>query len=243
MKEQPFINERQELMILRYLDEESGFIERFRVNRLLARSEAASTFLSEMQALSDDTRLLTADKQYEKAHGKVDLWDKISMRIDQEERAEAFLGERRQQPKVELTWSTVWFASAAGAFASALLVLTAFSITSRNMNTLTGQEFASSVNGESAQSIAANSRIPQLVKPVSVTTGSSSTHAAPPPSVPVRPVEVDWMRSDGSVQILRAPTTRAPVIWVKKRSYSIADPSMLNRARNKRIPTATLVNK
>jgi hypothetical protein len=89
---------------------------------------------------------------------------------------------------------------------------------------------------------------------VSISSDSLVRNPSQIPSVSSRPVEVDWMRSDGSVRMIQDPRAGTPIIWVTRRSQvpqltrrgirkSDSRESAPRRSLQQRVPTATFVSK
>ena len=91
----------EELLLTAFFDGESGFFSRMKARSLLRKNPLAKTYLSELESLRDsalpsffDSRAGTPLERDSLEGKPVQLWDRISNRIDQEERAAFFLGER-----------------------------------------------------------------------------------------------------------------------------------------------------
>ncbi len=273
--------EEQELLLLRFLDGECGFFERLKAQRLLKRSNSARSFLVEMQEIGDDARLLASDDAFTAQFGSVDLWDKISIRLEQEERAERFLGRRpavQEERGRYAPASSLWMAGATGALASALLLTLVFKNTavtsSDSFASTTGasRTLASSdvldsnhelVNFQIGSALGNNNALGNNttirtydghMPSLPITTVSSTGSIGTSPSVATSqrvtaPIEVDWMRSDGSVRMLHDSLASAPVILVKKRNYTVSrggssrESSSASQGTTSRVPTATFVSK
>lgn len=199
------LSEAEELLLMKYIDSECGFLERSRAERLLERCSAARTFV-------DDFKRVNQKSQAELAReiGTVNLWPRISQRIDSEEHAELFLGKRVPVGSSQGSGLSHWLSSAwglgfSGAAVTAIAALFLISPTaSREIG-------GNSVAGEQMVS---------LVRGVNLDLERPGPHGRPQildrdgPNV----VEVDWMRSDGKVRILPGTSKRSPIIWVRKRT-------------------------
>ncbi|MCB0339714.1 MAG: hypothetical protein KDD53_08920 [Bdellovibrionales bacterium] len=92
------LSQNEELLIMQYFDQETSFWGQFRAKRLLASSELARDFLSSLESGSQEAKAIL--RVPSAVDGKeLDLWDRIAMRIDQEERAEVYLGKRSFVPQ------------------------------------------------------------------------------------------------------------------------------------------------
>ncbi|MBX7145634.1 MAG: hypothetical protein K1X79_14375 [Oligoflexia bacterium] len=198
-----------ENMLMRYLDGESGFFERRAVEGLLKSNPAAQIFVDAQRRISQMAN------EYSKLLPQVDLWDRVSQRIQQEEHAAIFLGARAKQEPTGV-WanflrriSTPWSVGLSGAVALASALMVTLSPGVRGAGAVLGG-VAQESSTSNVQTVALHGR-PQLLE------DDRS------PNV----VEVDWMRSDGRVRILHDPNERAPMIWVKRRTTSVAAPARL----------------
>ena len=103
------LSEKEEMLLVRYFDDEHSFLDGFLAKRLIARSSAAREFMDTLNTIgaiarSERPGILSEDPN------PVDLWDKISARIDEEERSALYLGTRstrRQEEKVG-SWSSLF---------------------------------------------------------------------------------------------------------------------------------------
>lgn len=108
------LSQKQELLLLAYLDGECGLLAKLWVKSLLARKPEARSYLAGMkeaalgigEALSPKSIVETnvaGSKPY-----APDLWNRISARIEQEQRAEVFLGKRRLVGEKMKVWKMEW---------------------------------------------------------------------------------------------------------------------------------------
>ncbi len=91
------LSEKQERLLMRYVDSELGWLGKWQVERLLTNNELAKNFVSSLRLTSDHTRSALVQTPMGASGlggSSVDLWERISNRIETEERAEMFLGKR-----------------------------------------------------------------------------------------------------------------------------------------------------
>lgn len=137
------------------------------------------------------------------------FWSKFSQRVAQEQYAETFLGKRTDTSKKRFSLSEVFssrstalpWATLGGATAVILLSI----VSTQNTQQSTQQ---------SATAFLAP--VLQSVQPVSVANSSRSVSSTQPASVPVS-FDVDWVRSQGKVNISRSANGETPIFWVSKR--------------------------
>ncbi len=244
--------EQEELLLTAYFDGECGFLSKLRAHRLLRRNAQAQTFLEALTSLSESSlQSFFNDRRQTHELAKVDLWERVSTRIDQEERAAFFLGKRdstqasSSKEKESFFGMREFFWGGAGAALSFLFV---FALSPGGAPQVATESGSSSQAG-STSPVALVSTAPQVLRSSTrvPTVTTVSTHN--------RPVEVDWMKSDGSVRMIHDTSGRTPIIWVKRRSnlpqISSYRSNSSRRRRNgvqsqslqQRIPTATLVSK
>jgi hypothetical protein len=212
------LTEQQELLLSQYSDGECGMWRTLTVKRLIAQNSSARDFLTTLQRVKNTcSSELVSDSP-----PAVDLWDRISNRITQEERTALYLGERRLEQQGEPGWkenlwsSFVWsrirspyalVGGATGAVCAALLLTVLYR----------PQEI---VSFSAPQTAMHNSM--SYVQPVAVNRNSYRPRVAPPLNQPS--LEVDWMRSHGSVKVIPDPNGSSAIIWVRRRQALPARP-------------------
>lgn len=222
------LTDKQQLLLSRYFDGECGFIARVAAKRLIASNPSALLFLNSLQRNGETLR---TDLDATRAT-PVDLWSRIDARIEQEERASFYLGERRVQTTQAPLFthaqpSHLVFGGLSGAALAALALFMVYQPIS--LPTFSSPQTAA-VNGS------------QAFQPVALGTNSRLRPTALAPSG-TRGMEVDWMRSNGSLSLIPDPNGASTIIWVRRRSPRTLDarnttqlqPTPLGRAE----PTAT----
>lgn len=234
------LTEKQEVLIEKYVDGECGILSKFKARRLLANNRSARQFLDSLLSLAEELR----DFELKQNNPKVDMWDQVSMRIEQEERAERFLGKRNESEKVsaKVSWTSLgWGFSGSLVTAGIVGVVIAFS--GRSNPSSKGDDFTKRLE-----------RSLEVLDAQGDSRPSAQNVNLPVSSTLRRPVEVDWMRSDGRVHMIQDPQERSAIIWVKRQhpglaaiddgsdAQSLARPSNRPVIINERIPDALSVS-
>ncbi len=207
------LTERQELLLSRYYDGEASLFDGLLAKRLLKINPAAPTFLASLQSLTSETTTTVAASDVE-----CDLWQRISARIEAEEKAAIYLGERSAGPTPQregflasLLSSHALLGGFSGAAVAAVLLLSLTpSSSSKNVPVITvdASTIVSAGNG---------------FKPVGLENEGGSPRAVKP----LTPMELDWMRGDGTLRIIQSPQSPSGVIWVnrQKRAKAVVSPA------------------
>lgn len=195
------LTEKQELLLSAYADNECSFISRILAERLLKNNSNAQAFLTHLRSSS------TLFKNHASSQDMtVDLWDRIANRIDAEEKAAFYLGQRRPQVTDERTsvWARLQTRHAAlgglsgAAIAAMVLVLVARpSKPGEILPVYTGGPVAAQNSSAFHQA----------------SFGAGNGNVSPR-----SPMEVDWMRGNGSVRLIPNPNGQSATIWVRKKA-------------------------
>ena len=208
------LSETEEMLLVKYIDGECGVVGRYRSRRLIATNEEAKEFVDSLNSVSEQIKQL-GEKRVDSV--KLDIWDRVERRIDAEERIEFYHGQR--QLELEKTnkrsfWPQVaWGLS--GSLVTACAATVIFYRAANSGPAQTGDEFASRFQ-KSLEALDAQTGPDGLARNVSLPLtprrdlGRSSS----------RPIEVDWMRSDGRVHMIQNPDERSAIIWVKRKNRS-----------------------
>lgn len=196
------LTERDELLLMRFVDNDVHFLDRWRAQALLRSSSDAREYV---RSLGQVGKLVQSRKLPEVSGAE--FWSHVSDRIVQEERAELFLGKRGEQSishvdATEPWWRLPRIAWSVSGLALASLAYVAVVVTPAEL--ANDRQIASVVEENSGQST-------QLVR-----AGRPELLEERTPHV----VQVDWMHSDGRLSILKEPTDRSAIIWVKRRAAS-----------------------
>lgn len=197
---------KQQQRLQKYIDGESSTICKFFTKRLIERNEEAKEFVDSMLNLS----LGIKQSQIKPRVNSDELWNKISLRLDQEEKARFYLGERRsgavEKSGFKNLFVNPYFTGASVALASFFLGIIIKSQAVPNVTDVA----SSTIKRYSDFS----SNIPSLQ---SVNYGNSrpTTRAISPE------IDIDWVKSDGHVRLLSSPNGANNIIWVKRRSAPI----------------------
>ena len=196
------LSEQQQLLLSSYVDNECSFISRIRAELLIKRDNAAKVFIQDLKNTSRALQSLLSDTRT-----SPDLWDRISQRIDAEERAALYLGQRKPETEeMERSFLASFFSkqSVIGGLSGAAVAACVLMLISRP-TTKPGEILPVYTGGP----VAAHNR--------------SAFHQASLGSTPQRAglgssMEVDWMRSNGSLKIIQNPDDKSAIFWVRKRS-------------------------
>lgn len=211
IRPQSALSVRQEVLLVAFHDGECGMFDTLRARYLLRRSASARAFIKSVE--SADAAYRAHARQVER-DCNVDLWDRISARIQAEKHAEVFLGQRTYSAPAaasESVWSIAewrsrfaWGASGA-AFASVLA-----------MALVQGGYIGGTAPGIAA--LASRSGSQGLIPSATQVSYAGAGTSAGAGIRAVDPIEMDWMRSEGRVQVLHPPSERTSIIWVRPRA-------------------------
>lgn len=193
------LTEKQQLLLSAYADNECSFFSRWIAERLIKSHPDAQLFINSLKTNADIFRSTSTAND-----PSADLWNKISQRIDAEERAAIYLGARKPvvQEDSSGSWST-WLSrhavmgglSGAAMAAMVLVLVTRPSKPGEILPVYTGGPVAA--QGTSPFRQAAFNGV-----------GSNGRST----------MEVDWMRANGSLQLIQNPTSKSAIIWVRKKN-------------------------
>lgn len=223
------LSDKQQLLLSRYFDGECGVISRIVAKRLISSNPAALQFLNSLQHHSDTFRSHSDTSQ-----GSVDLWSRIDARIEQEERASFYLGNRRVEESQSSLFTRVTSShTMLGGLSGAALAAIALFVVYQPKNILT---FSAPQNAAFSAS--------QGFQPVALSNSAPSISANSFTQVASRPMEVDWMRSNGSLALIPDSHGTSTIIWVRRKmprtgtslATSQLQPTPLGRAE----PTAPI---
>jgi hypothetical protein len=205
------LTEREELLLMRFVDNDVHFLDRWRAQGLLRSNSQARAYVNSLQQVSK----VVQSRKLPDISG-TEFWAQVSNRITQEERAELFLGKRgaqgaQQLERTESWWRLPRMAWAVSGMALASIAYVAVVVTPARLGT--EQQFA--VAGE--ESATQNTQLVRAGRPELLE--ERTPHI----------VQVDWMHSDGRLSIQKEPTDRSAIIWVKRRA---ASGSSLDRTRS-----------
>jgi len=230
------LSDGEEQLLLAYLDGEAGVLRRLRARLLLRRPEARS-YLESVRRVGAETRAWAEERNVP----TVDLWQRVSQRLDQEERAAKFLGARTSNVvPVRHVWSErlAWAvpSAAVAALATVFVVGTEFRVPGgfysmagtvrqerEQLATIEPSDFG--LPGAPAQTVSLRSSVP----------------SRPSPYLSA-PVEVKWMRSNGRVQLMQDPENRSAIIWIRTNPAHRRRSGISEVAPQSRIPEAIPVS-
>lgn len=244
----------QQRLLMKYADDECRWWEK-PVAIILLKGDGAQRYLGDLQRVRRGSSGLWSDD----SELSESLWARVSARIDQEEQAALFLGERKLDVPATrrdgfftgLTWGV------SGAIATASIAFAAFGLFTSTTSDLETTRVASSSPILDANSEAAPQEIefvdferpsePRMIGPRLARAGSVGDGVQARNAVfgGRSPFEVEWMRSQGRVSLIQAPESRTAILWVKRspstrRTKVIAGAIVKRSARPMAHPTMPL---
>jgi hypothetical protein len=223
-RENELLREFEERILVRYFDNEAAWWERLWAKRLISTRPSARAFMDTMRTIGEIARngragILARNPE------PVDLWGRIKNRIEAEEKAAIFLGQR-SAPRVGESLGAkiagffsvdhlIWGGSGALVAASVL-----FFVLQRPLPPPTvAMHRAGHV--QLAENNGNIRRVSQARPSVRRSLPDEQLYSEPlkilEPDVP-NTVEVDWMRSSGRVRMMHEPGEGSTLIWVKRRA-------------------------
>ncbi len=223
-----------EKILIRLSDGEGSALDRIIGSVLVATNKTCRQFKDDMSSLSIKVSSLTNGTTTKPA--TVDLWTRIERRIDEEERAAIYLGNRSAisnpqaptQSWLREVFSPALFGGMAVGVATAAVAFFAFKPAEMSSTISRGVNFAAN-------------RIVAEQPPVDLVSFSDSQRSGSRSRIDNReafrnqrqvrllrrmdtkvPFEVDWMKSDGKVSFVQDPQLGSTVIWVKRDDSSDA---------------------
>jgi len=205
-QQQSPLSERQQLLISRFSDGECSCVSNFLAKRLLAKNHSARELLSELEELRSSCGELFISRD----EIKVDLWRKIETRIEQEERAALYLGQRRLKEskpslfeRIDLRQALLGGASGAAIAAALLITLTTrpseiVKFRAPHADLVSGSGIIHQAGVGAANS---NTQHPNYL-----TQNRASRN----------PLQVDWMRANGSLRLIPDPNGSSSIIWIRR---------------------------
>jgi hypothetical protein len=214
------LSEKQQLLLSSYVDNECSFLSRFLAERLVKTNEKAQLFVHNLKNTSQACKAHIASSD-----PSVDLWDRISARIDGEERAALYLGQRKPvvntsaslMEKLLSRQAVLGGLSGAAVAATVLVFVSRPSKPGEILPVYTGGPVAAHKSSAFHQASLGNE---------SQAFGNQSA------------MEVDWMRGNGSFKIIQNPTDKSAIIWVRKRPFASSAPNQAIKAT----PTIRVLN-
>lgn len=199
MEQNACLSEKAQKLLMQYADGCCGWFGRRQARKLLVSSTAAREFFDGLQGLTEGLKAINHCGANDKA---VSLWDRIENRIEQEERAAFYLGERvleRGPVRSSFGWWQSWLIGApAGAVVALLAIIGTGQHNQKNdfMNSI-GQQIAYYGGFENSN----------LVVPVAHSVRNNTATSE---------LELEWLRSHGRVQMIQPAQGQVPVIWINR---------------------------
>jgi hypothetical protein len=224
------LSEQQEMLLSKFYDGEVSLLEKLRARLLLKRNSAASEFLASLEQLTS-----TAYSSTFSATESCDLWDRISTRIDAEERAAVYLGKRSgtttaaQEGFVSrLLSSHALFGGLSGAAVAAAILIAVYPASN--------QSELAVINAETSTL----ARAPQGFHTVTLPSGKDQPGMLTTQRGvrSLSAMEMDWMRGSGPLKIIQNPGSSSGVIWIKRQrnARSSASPIPTPLLRKSSVP-------
>ena len=194
------LSEKQQLLLSSYIDNECSYISRFLAERLIRTNPEAKLFVHNFKNTTQTYRTLATPSDT-----RVDLWDRVATRIDGEERAALYLGQRK--PIMEPEESSLL-----GRLLSRQVVCGGVS----------GAAIAATVLIMISRPTKSGEILPVYTGGTGAAVNSSAFHQASLGAQqqgfgPRSTMEVDWMRANGSLKIIQNTGEKSAIIWVRKR--------------------------
>jgi hypothetical protein len=209
------LSERQQQLLSSYYDNECGVLARFKAKRLASKNPSARDFITQLDTLHSTC----LEQSSQPIPTTRDMWSAVSARIEQETRAAQYLGKRAPAPQREGIWERLSKASAlAGGLSGAALAALALVVWYKPVEIL-------SFSAPQAALVTS----PNLVQPVGI--GNLQTQprrhyrVTATSSLNRNPLEVDWMRSSGSLKLIPDPTGSSAIIWIRRREVTTPSPA------------------
>ena len=192
------LTDSEQIILQKYFDNEASWYSSFRARALIKSNPNAQGFLDQLSGLSKDLNLNSAKPE----KSADDLWASISARITQEERAEFYLGTRKSSPQkvIRPVWKNAAFGL--GSAVTAFVLGVVFNLNYRNIEKPTTEVAKISKPAESDETI----------------TLASAGGINKLPTIPGGYFEVDWMKSDGRVQMIPHDSGNGGILWVRRLS-------------------------
>jgi hypothetical protein len=217
------LSEKQQLLLSRFHDGECSFIFAFVARRLISRNPEALHFLSDLSNLKNHcSRLVNAAR-----NTPVDLWERIDTRIEQEQRSAFYLGNRAIDYSEKSLWQRLSLRHAVvGGLSGATIAVALLVVVSRPSDLMT-------FSAPAAGPVTGN----QMVQPVGIGgTLAPRSRFQVKPARAHNPLEVDWMRANGSLKLIPDPSGSSAIIWVRRRPIA---PSISPTEKTGRLATPT----
>jgi hypothetical protein len=199
------LTEKEMLLLSAYADEQCSFLSRILAERLIKKKPDAQLFISNLQQTSSLFQEHSPSREI-----AVDLWSKIDQRITAEERAALYLGKRENSPQKEVTSLFQRIASSQALFGG-----------------LSGAAVAALVLVFISRPAKPGEILPVYTGGPVAAVNSSAFHQTglAASSAPQSTMEVDWMRGNGSLQLIQNPESKSAIIWVRRRNQTNSTPA------------------
>lgn len=230
----PELSDKQRMLLMAYHDRECGAWACWRAKRLLSRSTDAAEFFAILGDVSSSIKSVV-DATTPELKGS--LWEAVSSRIDQEERAALYLGARIKtqniRPRFSFAAPLGW--SMAGGLVAACFTFVVISkmqgLESFSPALMRDTRMAKS-SIDSVGYAPTNDDLPKLLESRDTRGSEPLSFASTSVDKPLigadgralqnrviqNSVDVDWVRSAGAVRFFSDPNQHSTMIWVRKRA-------------------------
>lgn len=200
------LTDKQYLLLNAYYDGELKGWQQWRVQKLIDSSSLAYEYVDSLESLTqkiqaEKSKLLDSVAPVVSADKKVSSWEALASRITQEERNELYLGTRQVKPvkanPLALLLNDLFPNNFSKAFATACLA------------------FVLGIGYQYSTKDQANLQVASQQQEVSLPVLAQPEQSLPVRNVANQQMRLDWMKSDGRIQLIPADeTSEQKIIWV-----------------------------
>ncbi|MGI6523981.1 MAG: hypothetical protein ACOX2O_01600 [Bdellovibrionota bacterium] len=234
MKNEDFeLTDKQKVLLQRFFDDECVFLTKWAARKLIRNNESARSYIADLQRVNS---ALCRDFEDVEKNYKVDLWEGVARRIEQENRAAIFLGERKEGTEKRQV-SNFWW-SFSGVTVTMAAGVVSFMLASQPTPPSFEQDH--SPNQPQLFSTPLNGAAPNIAN-VSFGDTSDNSFQRPLHFADDSAVEVDWIKSDGRVSLIRGRSPKSSIIWIKRNRRN-DDPYLEERLLQKKINSVPIMS-
>jgi hypothetical protein len=201
------LSERHQLLLSRFHDGECGYIQNFCAKRLLSRRKDARDFIAQLEAVKECCLTHHSETQFSSSP-RADIWSRVHARIEQEQRAEFYLGKRKVTPLGRSLWDRITSPYALAGGLSGAAISAAFLLVFYTPSNITTFSVPQTTTANQSQ----------FIRPVAIDARSARRPMIEIPRISShRPLEVDWVRSQGSLKLTPDPSGSSAIIWIRRK--------------------------
>jgi hypothetical protein len=222
------LDETHEKLLVMYFDNELGLLGRWRARCLIKNSSSAASFYSSLEeirniAFSDTSR----EPPLFKSLPAIDLWGRINKRIESEMKSEVLLGKRSLVARSSELKSFILHLKEDGVVSkiSSLFKLEGLLYGSAGaaVATLLILFVYSPLNNDPLNS--RMSKVDPIINEISFQREQPRSAL----------IEVDWMKSDGRLNLIQSQNGGHPVIWIARKKQSSYEKRREDALKNKQL--------